>query len=1080
MSISGKPILKSMSISGKPILQLISKCWVVTSAEVVAISGLGLILKLMFYHEHMNLAITTRNAEETKELGSLLAATLQPGDVVLLSGDLGAGKTQFVQGVAAGLGIADVPISPTFNIVLSYEGGRLPLFHFDLYRLEQPDELEDIGLAEYLDGEGACFVEWAERFPDAFDDYLSIDITKDDENERVVHMSALSSRGSALLSEFEEALQGENAKTKACMAEGVPQSQPNNFLNLSPWETLPKLDNLSTEATSAKTEDAIIPVGDGSTLQHAGNECVSARVAKNGPTLNRRGDGFVLVFDTANEVVALGVGAIDLQSMAVRLIFTRQIAAHRQSNTTLLPAIDELLTQAGIERSQLVCIAVGRGPGSFTGVRIAVATAKGIAQALNLPLIGLSTLDAIAWEAQASGMRGELLVVADAMRKEVYPARFLLSDVGIQRQSSDYVIKAQTFSDELGESSTLHIVGDGLVKYLGLFKDKGIIASDKLWECTGRGLLLAFEECLREKGVKLLDNTLFRPADVLPVYTRLSDAEENERARKDSAPERNLRTGVQDLAVPPETARATMHMASPSLGECVDEHLIGDTVYRPLEVADCAAAAALESACMGSDAWNERLFADDLGQRFRIWWGAFEQGKLIGYAGGLVADSLLEILKVAVDPKQRMRGVARELLGHLSEDARNLAATGATLEVRASNQGAQAFYRALGFEVVGQRPHYYSDGEDACIMKGPLPLIHHDVAGMEIVHHEDEMAASHAKPLILAIESSCDETAAAVIDGESHLLSDVVASQIDFHARFGGVVPEIASRKHVEAICGVCDEALACGVRWRDLDAIAATYAPGLLGGLVVGVAFAKGAAWALDIPYIEVNHLEGHLYANRLAADFTPPAVASLISGGNTLLVHLQNWGRYTTLGSTIDDAVGEAFDKVSKALGLGYPGGPIISRLAAEGNPNAIAFPRAMLHSHDLRFSLSGLKTAVVNYIQNEREAGRPLNLPDIAASFQQAVIDVQVAKAKTALEQTGARVFCLGGGVAANPALRAAYENLCAKMNVRLVMAPLSSCGDNAGMIALVALDRYRKGKFSPLSADAQAHASLDEPY
>ena len=327
------------------------------------------------------------------------------------------------------------------------------------------------------------------------------------------------------------------------------------------------------------------------------------------------------------------------------------------------------------------------------------------------------------------------------------------------------------------------------------------------------------------------------------------------------------------------------------------------------------------------------------------------------------------------------------------------------------------------------------------------------------------------------------------MDGAGALVADVVASQIDFHARFGGVVPEIASRKHVEAICGVCDEcfdvaAANLGIprlTWRDLDAVAVTYAPGLMGALVVGVAFAKGAAWGADKPFIGVHHLEGHLYANKLGApDFVPPAVVSLVSGGNTLLVHMKDWGQYETLGSTIDDAVGEAFDKVAKALGLGYPGGPVISRFAAEGDPRAIPFPRAMMHSGDFRFSLSGLKTAVITYINRERDAGRELNVPDIAASFQQAVVDVQVKKAESALRKTGAPTFCLGGGVAANPVLRAAYGAMCSRLGVRLVMPPLSACGDNAGMIALVARDRYRQGKFFDLDADALAHADLDKPY
>ena len=209
---------------------------------------------------------------------------------------------------------------------------------------------------------------------------------------------------------------------------------------------------------------------------------------------------------------------------------------------------------------------------------------------------------------------------------------------------------------------------------------------------------------------------------------------------------------------------------------------------------------------------------------------------------------------------------------------------------------------------------------------------------------------SSKRPLILAIESSCDETAASIIDGQGGLHSDVVASQIDFHSRFGGVVPEIASRKHIEAICGVCDECLATAaaslgvgsVRWRDLDAVAVTYAPGLVGALVVGLAFAKGAAWGADKPLIAVNHLEGHLYANRIAEPgMQPPMVVSLVSGGHTMLVHVRDWGDYETMGSTIDDAVGEAFDKVAKALGLGYPGGPIISQARREGQPQGHRVP-------------------------------------------------------------------------------------------------------------------------------------------
>ncbi len=986
--------------------------------------------------------------EETHALGRAFAERLQPGDIVLLTGDLGAGKTQFVQGVADGLGAAETPISPTFNIVLTYDSGRLPLHHFDLYRLDTEEQLEDIGLREYLEAGGVCFIEWAEKFPGFFHEHYAIRIEKTSETSRALYV-------------------------RTCA-----HSEDETRLASAPGGT-------SGNASGAEQSESAVAAEGAEGAKGAEGEQASHGAA-----------GYVLAFDTANEIVAIGLGTLIADEQRVAIVATREIEAHRASNTTLVPAIDELLSRYGIGRENIACVCVGRGPGSFTGVRIAMATAKGIASALGVGLVGVSTLDAIAWNAWAAGVRGEALVLADAMRKEVYPARFSLADTGVVRLSADAVMKAADLegngyaSDQKGQTHCV-VLGDALVKYRELAEPLGEILPETLWEVTGRGLLLALEATWRVGDADPLDEARHNPAYALPVYTRLSDAEENERAKLARNDEKNLVTGVQDVK---QTARATMHAAA-RLVAPPDETGVS---YHPLDAAHVEDVASLEAQSMGTDAWSTRLVADELGQRNRSWWVAEssdEAGtKLIGYAGGLVVDGDLQILKVAVHPTWRRRGIARELLRRVAEDARNLGASTCSLEVRASNDGAQALYAALGFETIGTRPRYYSDREDAVIMQGPLPTAARDVAGMELQHlstsdrssfgesQSPNSGARQSKPLIMAIESSCDETAAAIIDGEGHLLSDIVASQIDFHARFGGVVPEIASRKHIEAICGVAAEALdGAGATWRDLDAMAVTYAPGLLGALVVGVAFAKGAAWALNVPFIGVNHLEGHLYANKIEMpSFAPPAVVSLVSGGNTMLVHMRDWGSYEVLGETIDDAVGEAFDKVAKALGLGYPGGPAISRAAAEGDANAIPFPRAMMHSHDLRFSLSGLKTAVVNYINGERAAGRALNIPDIAASFQQAVIDVQVAKAKTALEQTGAPAFCLGGGVAANPALRSAYEELCERMDVQLVMPPLSSCGDNAGMIALVALDRYRAGSFFPLDADALAHVSLEEPY
>ena len=684
----------------------------------------------------------------------------------------------------------------------------------------------------------------------------------------------------------------------------------------------------------------------------------------------------------------------------------------------------------------------------------------------------------------------------------------------------------------------MQLTGDGLAKYAELFAPAGTLLPEELWAPTGRGLLLALQDAWRTGAADPLDAQRHNPAFLLPVYTRLSDAEENERIRLAKNDPKNLATGVQDAA-PRRDQRATMHDTA-VLNARPDEHGI---TYKPLDAAHAEDVAAMESQVMGSDAWNAALVADELPRADRTWWAAYASGEgpdaglavgsegassargtvLVGYAGGMVIDGQVQILKIGTDPAWRRRGIARQLISRVASDARDLGATTCSLEVRASNAGAQAFYESLGMHSIGKRPHYYSDREDAVIMEGLLqgvigssavggaadakalravtedagiqesPV---DVAGMTLrvdEAHDAQKAAQPAaqleRPLILAIESSCDETAAAIIDGKGNLLSDVVASQIDFHSRFGGVVPEIASRKHIEAICGVCDECLDVAAQrlgmerltWSDLDGVGVTYAPGLVGALVVGVAFAKGAAWAADKPLVGVNHLEGHMYANKIGApDFAPPAVVSLVSGGNTMLVHMRGWGDYRVLGATIDDAVGEAFDKVAKALGLGYPGGPVVSAQGAKGNPKAIEFPRAMMHSGDMRFSLSGLKTAVVTYINNERAAGRELNVPDICASFEAAVVDVQVKKAEMALRETGAPTFCLGGGVAANPVLRAAYEKLCKKMQVRLVMPPLSACGDNAGMIALVALDRFRQGKFYGLETDAQAHADLEQEY
>jgi N6-L-threonylcarbamoyladenine synthase len=330
---------------------------------------------------------------------------------------------------------------------------------------------------------------------------------------------------------------------------------------------------------------------------------------------------------------------------------------------------------------------------------------------------------------------------------------------------------------------------------------------------------------------------------------------------------------------------------------------------------------------------------------------------------------------------------------------------------------------------------------------------------------------------ILGIETSCDETAAAVVERATRVRSSVVASQIDQHARYGGVVPEIASRAHVEMLTPVVAQALVeAGVADDEIDAVAATAGPGLVGSLLVGVSAAKALALVWDVPFVAVNHLEGHLYASFLEEpDLELPLVVLLVSGGHTMLVHMEDHGRYHLLGSTIDDAAGEAYDKVARFLGLGYPGGPIIDRLAADGDPEAIRFPRGMIdRTGDDRyaFSFSGLKTAVVTHVRRHPD----VSAADVAASFQEAVVDVLVTKARRAAQEVGAKGLCLGGGVAANSALRSRLVEACQEDGIRPFVPSRSMCTDNAAMIAAAGWWRLRSDGPSPLDTGATPNLRL----
>ncbi len=327
--------------------------------------------------------------------------------------------------------------------------------------------------------------------------------------------------------------------------------------------------------------------------------------------------------------------------------------------------------------------------------------------------------------------------------------------------------------------------------------------------------------------------------------------------------------------------------------------------------------------------------------------------------------------------------------------------------------------------------------------------------------------------IVLGIETSCDETAAACVRGGVDVLSSVVSSQVELHAKYGGVVPEIASRAHNELIIPVTARALVeAGLDGDKIDAVAVTSGPGLVGALLVGVSAAKALALTWDVPLIAVNHLEAHLYAAFLEdPELTFPLVVLLVSGGHTMLVSMEDHGRYRMLGSTLDDAAGEAFDKVARFLGLGYPGGPEIDRIAMTGDPEAIRFPRSMM-DEGLDFSFSGLKTSVVNYVRKNPD----VSTEDVAASFQAAVVDVLVHKARRAAAEVGATALALGGGVAANSLLREQFLGACADDGLHGFIPSRSMCTDNAAMIASAGWYEYRLSGPSPLSIGANPNLKL----
>lgn len=762
-----------------------------------------------------------------------------------------------------------------------------------------------------------------------------------------------------------------------------------------------------------------------------------------------------LTIDSSNEKVILGIGKLNSSTFEIELIDERVIDSMRASNQKLLPEIDKQFRTYGLGPDDIAVVGVGRGPGSFTGVRIALATAKGICSALNIPLYGISTLDAIAENLRLNEVFGEVLVVADAMRGEVYPVFYDVNENEIVRKNADSVAKPAAFLETLEDSSNTIACGDGLVKHRALFESKFDLLEASLWYSSGRSMLSLLSKQMKQSANAL---SVFEhdAGLILPVYTRLSDAEENELTKIKSNNVKDLVTGVQ--------------------GEGANH-----VTVRPVELSDAAAMAALENESFDSDAWSEKSFVSDISSDGRIWLKAVAGDMLVGYVGASYSGDTADVLKICVSQNCRKQGIGKKLMHSAFELLRNLGVSTALLEVRESNLPAQALYSSLGFEKVCIRKSFYGNENGITFSVDITNFANiEDFVVAESATFEDEQ-----RPLIFAIESSCDETAGAIVDGSCDVLSSVVSSSAKFHARFGGVVPEIASRKHIEVISQVAQETLRLAnmQNYDEIDAIAVTTHPGLVGSLVVGQAFAKGVAWAANKPLVFIDHLEGHLFANKLCdGEIKMPCLASLISGGNTTLVLVKDWGDYEVVGGTIDDAVGEAFDKIARAMGLPYPGGPEISALAKDGIAANVELPRPLLHSHDLRMSLSGLKTAVVLEIErlkSENPDGQLTrqNMCDVCASFEQSICDVQVAKVTEAIKTYHAKTFCFGGGVAANRALRAAFAKLCDDMHVKFCVAPNDVCGDNAVMIGLAAQFEFEQGNAGSLDGDVSSRSPLN---
>ncbi|HEY4597902.1 tRNA (adenosine(37)-N6)-threonylcarbamoyltransferase complex transferase subunit TsaD [Corynebacterium sp.] len=815
----------------------------------------------------------------------------------------------------------------------------------------------------------------------------------------------------------------------------------------------------------------------------------------------------------------------------------------------LVPHIQESLAEAGLRPRDVEAVVVGTGPGPFTGLRVGMATGAAFADAIGVPVFGVDSLSATA--ASVAAGHQECLVLSDARRREWYsatateagrlvagPAVGKPADVLAEHGSKPIAVAltAEVASaieklegDEKAATEAWRIITeDAYPTPEGL----ALAGADQLWWLEGEG---HFVQRLRRP---LVAQYLRRPdaaepkrkertaavnfaaaAEDVAAFDRLeAEQREAEATLEGDAPEKTAGAGGSTGAAAQATSGAGAEEvpaepanAEPANAEPTVELLTLDSA----SLADLEAMARIEQELFSEESpWSLEAFRAELANPRNYYVALRVAGQLLGYAGialnGPTADPEWEIHTVALSPEQQGKGYSRLLMDKLLEPLQVIGGP-VYLEVRDGNAPAVGLYESYGFEVTGRRKGYYQpSGADALTMFRPDEKRPSQAeGGAQDTGTQDAAAQGSATDvaesmLVMGIESSCDETGVGVVRmstpaaeqeeaGSAPVVEELVnqvASSMEQHARFGGVVPEIASRAHLEAMQPTMRAAMRSLQKQTRIgqrpDAVAVTIGPGLAGALMVGAAAAKAYAAAWEVPFYAVNHLGGHVAVEALTEEGHEPlknAIALLVSGGHTQILQVDGVGKpMTELGSTLDDAAGEAYDKVSRLLGLGYPGGPVIDRLARQGNRKAIAFPRGMMRPQDSRydFSFSGLKTAVARFVERAEAAGQvgenAIPVEDVCASFQEAVADVLTAKALRACEDTGANVLLLGGGVSANSRLRGLAADRCHDAGVELRIPPLPLCTDNGVMIAALAAQLISEGA-QPTAMSAGTDPALE---